>query len=61
MKILIKANYILTMNEKDEVIEDGAVVIENEKIQKYQKSPILKMKTLIILLTIDLIFCFLDL
>ena len=37
MKILIKANYILTMNEKDEVIEDGAVVIENEKITKISK------------------------
>ncbi len=61
MKILIKANYILTMNEKDEVIEDGAVIIENEKITKISKSPILKMKTLIILLTIDLISYFPDL
>ena len=37
MKILIKANYILTMNEKDEVIEDGAVIVENGKISKISK------------------------
>lgn len=34
MRIFIKANYILTMNEKDEVIENGGVLIDNDKIVK---------------------------
>jgi 5-methylthioadenosine/S-adenosylhomocysteine deaminase len=42
MKILIKADYILTMNKDDEVIEDGFVLIENDKILKFGKLENLK-------------------
>lgn len=42
MKILIKADYILTMNKDDEVIENGFVLIENDKILKFGKLENLK-------------------
>ncbi len=37
MKILIKADYILTMNQNDEVIREGSVLIEEDKILKIGK------------------------
>jgi len=37
MRILIKADYILTMNDKDEVLENSAVLIEDDKIIKIDK------------------------
>ncbi len=37
MKILIKADYILTMNPKNEVIKEGGVLVENDKISKVGK------------------------
>ncbi len=37
MKILIKADYILTMNENEDVICRGFVIIENDKISKIGK------------------------
>lgn len=37
MKSIIRGKYLITMNEKDEIIEDGALVVDDDKIIEINK------------------------